>query len=90
MWQLHQLLVDLEKYACYRNFARPHIFSFSWFQIAELADIARCVAKAKLAEGGGLEYLQSCMEDLEEVLQQSRAVALTAFTFGRRIRGLVR
>lgn len=59
-------------------------------QINELIDIARCVANAQANEGGELEYLVSCLEDLRDVLQQSKAEALAVDTFGKRIEKLLR
>ncbi|KAL3697486.1 hypothetical protein R1sor_011562 [Riccia sorocarpa] len=59
-------------------------------QMSELADIARCVANSNPADHYSVEYLYSCMQDLAEVLQQNKIVALTVDTFGKRIEKLLR
>ncbi|KAK8967334.1 Serine/threonine-protein kinase AtPK1/AtPK6 [Platanthera guangdongensis] len=57
-------------------------------QIAELADIARCVANTPVDEERSLSYLVSCMEDLQEVINHRKLEALTVQTFGTRIEKL--
>ncbi|KAJ7565559.1 hypothetical protein O6H91_02G065300 [Diphasiastrum complanatum] len=59
-------------------------------QIDELVDIARCVANTNVADGGAMEYLVSCMQDLQDVLQHRKVEALTVDTFGKRIDKLLR
>ncbi|KAJ7095075.1 hypothetical protein O6H91_Y579300 [Diphasiastrum complanatum] len=59
-------------------------------QMDELADIARCVANTNIADGGTMEYLVSCMQDLQDVLQHRKVEALTVDTFGKRIEKLLR
>lgn len=61
---------------------------FVTVQIAELADIARCVANAPIDEESSLSYLVSCMEDLQEVVNHRKLEALTVQTFGTRIEKL--
>ena len=60
------------------------------FQMADLADIARCVAGTDLSDEGSNEFLLACMEDLQDVLQQSKLRALVVDTFGGRIENLMR
>ncbi|PKU69987.1 probable serine/threonine protein kinase IREH1 isoform X1 [Dendrobium catenatum] len=57
-------------------------------QIAELADIARCVANTPIDEERSLSYLVSWMEDLQEVINHRKLEALTVQTFGTRIEKL--
>ncbi|KAJ7522875.1 hypothetical protein O6H91_18G030100 [Diphasiastrum complanatum] len=59
-------------------------------QINELADIARCVANKNVSEGDALDYLISCMQDLQDVLQHRKVEARTVDTFGKRIEKLLR
>ncbi|XP_027091413.2 probable serine/threonine protein kinase IRE4 isoform X1 [Coffea arabica] len=59
-------------------------------QMADLADIARCVAGTDLSDEGSNEFLLACMEDLQDVLQQSKLRALVVDTFGGRIENLLR
>ncbi|KAL2623947.1 hypothetical protein R1flu_008192 [Riccia fluitans] len=59
-------------------------------QMSELVDIARCVANSNPADHYSVEYLYSCMQDLTEVLQQNKVLALTVDTFGKRIEKLLR
>eukprot|EP01018_Ginkgo_biloba_P039645 Gb_35443 [translate_table: standard] len=59
-------------------------------QINELADIACCVANTNADDEGALEYLISCLQDLQDVVQHSKAKALTVDTFGKRIEKLLR
>ncbi|KAL3505283.1 hypothetical protein ACH5RR_035124 [Cinchona calisaya] len=59
-------------------------------QMADLADIARCVASTELSDEGSNEFLLACMEDLQDVLQQSKLRALVVDTFGGRIENLLR
>ncbi|CAI9116717.1 OLC1v1017946C3 [Oldenlandia corymbosa var. corymbosa] len=59
-------------------------------QMADLADIARCVAGTDLSEQGSNDFLVACMEDLQEVLQSSKIKALVVDTFGGRIENLLR
>ncbi|PKA53557.1 Serine/threonine-protein kinase [Apostasia shenzhenica] len=57
-------------------------------QIAELADIARCIANTPIDDERSLSYLVSCMEDLQEVISHRKLEALTVQTFGTRIEKL--
>lgn len=59
-------------------------------QITELADIARCVANAPIDDENSLQYLVSCLEDLQEVVDRRKFEALTVQTFGARIEKLHR
>lgn len=59
----------------------------AFLQISELADIARCIAGAQLVEDGA-EYLNSCSQDLQDVLRSNKVEALTVATFGKRIEKL--
>ncbi|XP_072990778.1 probable serine/threonine protein kinase IREH1 [Typha latifolia] len=59
-------------------------------QVAELADIARCIANTPLDEEHSLAYLVSCVEDLQEVINRRKHEALTVQTFGTRIEKLHR
>lgn len=56
----------------------------------ELADIARCIANASADGEGSLNYLVSCLEDLQEVMNRGKLEALTVQTFGTRIEKLHR
>ncbi|CAM6095426.1 unnamed protein product [Calypogeia fissa] len=59
-------------------------------QMNELADIARCVANTNPGDFGSVEYIVSCMQDLNEVLQHNKVEARTVDTFGKRIAKLLR
>ncbi|KAJ4833940.1 hypothetical protein Tsubulata_016646 [Turnera subulata] len=59
-------------------------------QMIELADIARCVAGTDLSKEGSYEDLLACMQDLQDVLQNSKLRALVIDTFGGRIEQLLR
>ncbi|XP_078444875.1 protein kinase superfamily protein isoform X2 [Wolffia australiana] len=59
-------------------------------QIVELADIARCIASTPIDEEASLQYLVSCLEDLQEVVDRRKLDALTVQTFGTRIEKLHR
>ena len=57
-------------------------------QMIELADIARCIANTLVDEEKSLNYLVSCLEDLQEVMNRRKLEALTVQTFGTRIEKL--
>ncbi|KAG8062318.1 hypothetical protein GUJ93_ZPchr0003g16596 [Zizania palustris] len=59
-------------------------------QIAELADIARCIASTPLDEESALSQLVTCIEDLQEIVNRRKHEALTVQTFGTRIEKLHR
>ncbi|CAK9142824.1 unnamed protein product [Ilex paraguariensis] len=59
-------------------------------QMADLADIARCVADTDISKEGSHEFLIACMEDLQDVLQHSKLKALVVDTFGSRVENLLR
>lgn len=59
-------------------------------QMADLADIACCVAGADLSTEGSNDFLLACMQDLQDLLQHSRLKALVIDTFGSRIENLLR
>ncbi|WOL09240.1 putative serine/threonine protein kinase IREH1 [Canna indica] len=59
-------------------------------QMNELADIARCIANTPVDEERSLNYLVSCLEDLQEVMNRRKLEALTVQTFGTRIEKLHR
>ncbi|XP_057973055.1 probable serine/threonine protein kinase IRE4 isoform X7 [Malania oleifera] len=59
-------------------------------QMADLADIARCVAGTDVSKEGSLEFLLACMQDLQDILQNSKLKALVIDTFGGRIENLLR
>ncbi|KAG8654673.1 probable serine/threonine protein kinase IRE4 isoform X3 [Manihot esculenta] len=59
-------------------------------QMIDLADIARCVAGTDLSKEGSYEFLLACMQDLQDVLQNSKLRALVIDTFGGRIEKLLR
>jgi hypothetical protein len=62
---------------------------FSW-QMIDLSDIARCVAGTDLSKEGAYEFLLACMQDLQDVLRDSKLKALVIDTFGGRIEKLLR
>lgn len=59
-------------------------------QMADLADIARCVAGTDLSKEGSCDFLLACMEDLQDILQNTKLKALVIDTFGGRIENLLR
>lgn len=59
-------------------------------QMTDLRDIARSAAESDLNEESSHEVLLTCIEDLQDVLQQSKFKALVIDTFGHRIEKLVR
>ncbi|RVX15173.1 putative serine/threonine protein kinase IRE4 [Vitis vinifera] len=59
-------------------------------QMADLADIARCVAGTDLSKEGSCDFLLACMEDLQDVLQNTKLKSLVIDTFGGRIENLLR
>ncbi|XXG51528.1 hypothetical protein AAC387_Pa03g0071 [Persea americana] len=59
-------------------------------QIHDLLDIARDIAKINTNDYSSLEYLLSCLEDLQDVVQGRKVDALVVETFGRRIEKLLR
>ncbi|XP_024361260.1 probable serine/threonine protein kinase IRE3 [Physcomitrium patens] len=59
-------------------------------QINELVDIALCIADTNQNHPKAAEFIISCMEDLNDVLEQNTVDALTVDTFGRRIDKLCR
>ncbi|KAF2324543.1 hypothetical protein GH714_015151 [Hevea brasiliensis] len=59
-------------------------------QMIDLADIARCVASTNLSKEGSYEFLLACMQDLQDVLHNSKLKALVIDTFGGRIEKLLR
>ena len=65
-----------------------YYMSFEMMQIHDLADIARCIASTPMDEQY-LPDLVTCMEDLQEVIQRRKLVAVTVQTFGTRIEKLL-
>ncbi|MQL74189.1 hypothetical protein Taro_006550 [Colocasia esculenta] len=59
-------------------------------QIIELADIARCIANTPIDDEQSSQYLVTCLEDLQEVVERRKLDALTVQTFGTRIEKLHR
>eukprot|EP00850_Spirogloea_muscicola_P012185 SM000078S22044 [mRNA] locus=s78:84700:92524:- [translate_table: standard] len=59
-------------------------------QIHELADISQCVARMHLDDAEAEKYLQNCLKDLHDVMQQSDEQLIAVDTFGRRIDKLIR
>lgn len=59
-------------------------------QMIDLADIARCVSEIDLSKEGSHEFLLACMQDLQDVLLDSKLKALVIDTFGGRIEKLLR
>ncbi|XP_076905899.1 putative serine/threonine protein kinase IRE4 isoform X2 [Bidens hawaiensis] len=59
-------------------------------QMTDLRDIARVAAETDLTVEKSNEILLNCMEDLQDVLQQSKLKALVIDTFGHRIEKLIR
>ncbi|KAJ0829341.1 putative protein kinase AGC-MAST family [Helianthus annuus] len=59
-------------------------------QMTDLRDIARVAADTDLMSEKSNEILLNCMEDLQDVLQQSKLKALVIDTFGHRIEKLIR
>ncbi|PIA26624.1 hypothetical protein AQUCO_09100055v1 [Aquilegia coerulea] len=59
-------------------------------QMIELADIARCVANARLDDDRSVAFLVTCLEDLRVVVDRRKLDALTVETFGARIEKLIR
>ncbi|XP_057469292.1 probable serine/threonine protein kinase IRE4 isoform X1 [Actinidia eriantha] len=84
------------------NTPRTGNFDFLWLEydnpseienvqlMTELVDIARCVASTDISKEGSYEFLLACMEDLQDVLHQSKIRALVIDTFGGRIESLLR
>ncbi|KAL6995665.1 hypothetical protein U1Q18_005799 [Sarracenia purpurea var. burkii] len=84
------------------NTPRPANFDFLWQehnhselledmqQMTALVDIARCVAGTDLSKDESREFLLSCMESLQDVLDQCKIEALVVDTFGGRIENLLR
>ncbi|KAK9271012.1 hypothetical protein L1049_026600 [Liquidambar formosana] len=84
------------------NTPRAGHFDFFWLehnnpaeledvqQMTDLADIAHCVASTEISKEGSFEFLLACMQDLQDVLQQSKLKALVIDTFGGRIENLLR
>jgi hypothetical protein len=58
--------------------------------MVDLVDIARCVAGSDLSEEGSYDFLLACMQDLQDVLCNSKLKALIIDTFGGRIEKLLR
>lgn len=56
----------------------------------KLADIARCIANASVDGEGSLNYLVSCLENLQEVMNRRKREALAVQTFATRIEKLHR
>lgn len=59
-------------------------------QIHDLLDIAQSIARINTNDYSSLEYLLSCLEDLQDVVQDRKVDALVVETFGRRIEKLLR
>ncbi|XP_065626982.1 probable serine/threonine protein kinase IRE4 isoform X2 [Quercus suber] len=59
-------------------------------QMIDLADIARCVSEIDLSKEGSHGFLLACMQDLQDVLLDSKLKALVIDTFGGRIEKLLR
>ncbi|XP_042396544.1 probable serine/threonine protein kinase IREH1 isoform X1 [Zingiber officinale] len=59
-------------------------------QMNKLADIARCIANASVDGEGSLNYLVSCLENLQEVMNRRKREALAVQTFATRIEKLHR
>lgn len=59
-------------------------------KMIDLSDIARCVAGTDLSKEGAYEFLLACMQDLQDVLRDSKLKALVIDTFGGRIEKLLR
>lgn len=78
------MLLILESKVIYASDLFP-----SFWQMIELADIARCVADTDFSKEGS-EFLLACMHDLQDVLQHSKLKALVIDTFGSRIEKLLR
>ncbi|KAL4566349.1 hypothetical protein LXL04_030463 [Taraxacum kok-saghyz] len=84
------------------NTPRAANFDFFWLelnhpseledvqQMTDLRDIARSSAEADLMEESSHEVLLTCMQDLQDVLQNSKLKALVIDTFGNRIEKLIR
>ncbi|XP_024517080.1 probable serine/threonine protein kinase IREH1 isoform X1 [Selaginella moellendorffii] len=58
-------------------------------QINELADIARCAASTDVSKEDAYDFLGTCMQDLQDLLQLCRVEGLTVHTFGKRIEKLL-
>lgn len=58
--------------------------------MTDLADIARCVEGTDLTKEGSCDFLLACMEDLQDILQNTKLKALVVDTFGGRIENLLR
>lgn len=58
--------------------------------MTDLREIARSAAESDRTEESSHEILLTCMEDLQDVLQQSKLKALVIDTFGHRIEKLIR
>ena len=58
--------------------------------MVDLVDIARCVAGSDLSEEGSYDFLLACMQDLQDVLCNTKLKALIIDTFGGRIEKLLR
>ncbi|KAI3688902.1 hypothetical protein L2E82_46829 [Cichorium intybus] len=59
-------------------------------QMTDLRDIAHSAAETDLMEESSHEVLLTCMQDLQDVLQNSKLKALVIDTFGHRIEKLIR
>ncbi|CAN1126932.1 Probable serine/threonine protein kinase IRE4 [Linum perenne] len=77
-------------FCCYALVSSNLLIAFHPWQMADLADIARCVAGTDLSKDPSCEFLLACMQDLQNVLQRSKLKALVIDTFGGRIEKLLR
>ncbi|MQL70821.1 hypothetical protein Taro_003095, partial [Colocasia esculenta] len=59
-------------------------------QIHDLVDIAYSVATTNSNDYSSLDYLHSCLDDLQEIIKDKKVDALVVETFGRRIEKLLR
>nr|XP_043640239.1 probable serine/threonine protein kinase IRE4 isoform X2 [Erigeron canadensis] len=84
------------------NTPRASNFDFFWLehnhpceledvqQMTDLRDIARSTAETDLMEESSHEVLLTCIQDLQDILQNSKLKALVIDTFGHRIEKLLR
>ncbi|KAJ8762244.1 hypothetical protein K2173_007400 [Erythroxylum novogranatense] len=59
-------------------------------QMADLANISSCVASTDISKEGAHDVLLAYLQDLQDVLQQSKLKALVIDTFGSRVEKLLR
>lgn len=59
-------------------------------QIHELAGIARRIVSKSASDEGALDYFETCLEELHDILARNKIEDLTVDTFGKRIENILR